>query len=68
MPVGQVVSAQVVHTFIQHGLTLGTSLDAALDYDGTQKAGGLPLPGYTVVNAFAEYKPVHNTTSNKKNR
>ena len=58
MPVGQVVSAQVVHTFIQHGLTLGPSLDAALDYDGTQKAGGLPLPGYTVVNAFAEYKPV----------
>lgn len=56
-PIGQVVSAEVVHTFTDFGVTVGSSIDAALDYDGTEDAGENSLPGYFVANAFAEYKP-----------
>lgn len=56
-PVGQVIAAEIVHTFDRYDLTLGSSFDAALEYEGTEKAGYNALPGYFVANAFAEYKP-----------
>ena len=56
-PVGQVISAEIVHTFADFGVTVGSSIDAALEYDATEDAGENALPGYFVANAFAEYKP-----------
>lgn len=56
-PVGQVIAAEIVHGFDEYGITIGSSVDAALEYSGTEKAGYMPLPGYFVANAFAEYKP-----------
>lgn len=57
-PLGQVISLQAEHTLADYNLTLGGSVEAALDYDGTGEiAGSNPLDGYTVLNLFAEYKP-----------
>lgn len=56
-PIGQIIAAEIVHTFDRYDLTVGSSIDAALEYDGPEKAGYLPVPGYFVANAFAEYKP-----------
>ncbi|MEO1115671.1 MAG: TonB-dependent receptor [Pseudomonadota bacterium] len=56
-PIGQIIAAEIVHTFDKYDLTVGSSIDAALEYDGPEKAGYLPVPGYFVANAFAEYKP-----------
>ncbi|GKX35021.1 MAG: TonB-dependent receptor [Rhizobiaceae bacterium MnEN-MB40S] len=58
MPIGQVIAAEIVHSFEQYGVTVGSSLDAALEYDGPEKAGESALPGYAVFNAFVEYKPI----------
>ncbi len=55
--VGQRISGEVAHTFDQYGLTLGAILDAALKYEGLDTTGNNPLDAYTVVNAYAEYKP-----------
>jgi len=56
-PIGQVIAAQLVHSFADYGVTVGTSIDAALDYDATKDTGNQTLPGYFVANAFAEYTP-----------
>jgi len=56
-PIGQVIAAQLVHNFEKYGVTVGTSIDAALDYDATTDVGYQSLPGYFVANAFAEYTP-----------
>lgn len=56
-PIGQVIAAQIVHTFEDYGVTVGSSIDAALDYDATTDVGYQTLPSYFVANAFAEYKP-----------
>ncbi|MEP3428333.1 MAG: TonB-dependent receptor [Roseibium sp.] len=55
--VGQRISGEIAHTFDQYDLTLGSTLDAALKYDGYSTAGYEPLDPYVVVNAYAEYKP-----------
>jgi hemoglobin/transferrin/lactoferrin receptor protein len=56
-PIGQVIAAEIVHTFEKYDLTVGSSIDAALEYDATNKAGYNALPSYFVANAFAEYNP-----------
>lgn len=55
--VGQKISAEVAQTFDTIDLTVGATVDAALEYDGYVSAGYDPLDAYTVVNAYAEYKP-----------
>ncbi|WP_196223219.1 TonB-dependent receptor [Roseibium sp. RKSG952] len=55
--VGQIISAEVAHTFSNLDLTLGATLDAALEYDGFESAGFDSIDPYTVVNAYAEYRP-----------
>lgn len=55
--VGQVISAEIAHTFTQLDLTLGGSLDAALENDRLTGNGSKPLPGFGILNAYAEYKP-----------
>ena len=57
-PLGDVIKLEAQHRLAGTGLTLDGWIDAALDYDGVnQEAGSAPLPGYTVVNAFAEWEP-----------
>ncbi|PVB62398.1 TonB-dependent receptor [Labrenzia sp. 011] len=55
--VGQIISGEIAHTFTRYDVTLGASVDAALEYDGFVSAGYEPLDPYTVFNAYAEYKP-----------
>lgn len=63
IPTGQVIAAEIVHTFAEHGLTVGSSIEAALTYDGTAVVDSIygepfvALPSYFVLNAFAEYTP-----------
>ncbi|MEP0233696.1 TonB-dependent receptor [Roseibium sp.] len=56
-PVGQIISGEIAHTFNEYDLTLGATLDAALAYDGFVSSGYGTIDPYTVVNAYAEYKP-----------
>lgn len=55
--VGQKISGEIAQTIDQIDLTVGASVDAALEYDGYVRAGYEPLDPYTVFNAYAEYKP-----------
>ncbi|MDH2327758.1 TonB-dependent receptor [Cereibacter sp. SYSU M97828] len=58
-PLGEVVKFEVEQQ-IASGLTLGGGIDAALDYDradGDRWGEAAAIPGYTVVNVFAEYIP-----------
>ncbi|WP_289033048.1 TonB-dependent receptor [uncultured Roseibium sp.] len=55
--VGQIISGEIAHTFNKYDLTLGATLDAALAYDGFVSAGYGTVDPYTVVSAYAEYKP-----------
>ena len=54
---GQIISGEIAHTFDRFDVTLGATLDAALEYDGFVSAGYEAIDPYTVVNAYAEYKP-----------
>ncbi|MEM9632841.1 MAG: TonB-dependent receptor [Pseudomonadota bacterium] len=54
---GQIISGEIAHTFDRFDLTLGATLDAALEYDGFVSAGFDKIDPYTIVNAYAEYKP-----------
>ena len=56
-PVGQIISIGAGHSFTDWGLTVGGNVEFTLDYD--KVAPELePLDGYTVANAYAEYRPV----------
>lgn len=56
-PIGQIIALQVQQQLPQYNLLVGGSLDMALDYDDTASTSDLGLPGYQVVNLFAEYTP-----------
>lgn len=60
MPMGEFLTFQVAHR-LGNGLLLGGDAQVAFDYDDTYDLNtggkGPKLPGYTVVNAFAEYSP-----------
>jgi hemoglobin/transferrin/lactoferrin receptor protein len=55
-PLGQVIKLQAQHE-LAGGLTLGGSLDVALDYDDVNSDSEQTIDGYEVVNVFAEYVP-----------
>jgi len=55
--VGQIVSGEIAHTFERFDLTLGATLDAALEYDGFVSAGYGSIDPYTIVSAYADYRP-----------
>ncbi|TYC53051.1 TonB-dependent receptor [Rhodobacterales bacterium] len=55
--VGQTISGEVAHTIDRIDLTLGATLDVALEYDGFVSAGYGKIDPYAVVSAYAEYKP-----------
>lgn len=63
-PIGEIIMVSAGYTFADWGLTVGGDAEFALKNDRTAQehpfsAGypKLPLPAYTVVNAFAEYTP-----------
>lgn len=55
-PIGDVFTFTAAHTFRQWGVTVGADVEIVRDYKKVAP-GNLPLPGYEVVNIFAEYKP-----------
>lgn len=61
MPLGKIVSVEAGHTFQDLGLTVGTDMQFALKETRVSDAGvngaNREIPGYEVVNIFAEYKP-----------
>lgn len=58
MPMGDFLTFQAAHRF-DNGLLVGGDAQVAFDYDDTNDGqGGSPvIPGYEVVNVFAEYSP-----------
>lgn len=59
-PIGQIFTLQAAHTFTEWGLTIGGDARIALENDDTEEITGSTgqiLPGYEVVDIFAEYVP-----------
>ncbi len=65
VPVGHILTASAAYTFAQWNLTVGANAEVALEntdtYDDDTGKRGEPLPGYEVVNAFAEWNPARLT-------
>jgi hemoglobin/transferrin/lactoferrin receptor protein len=61
-PVGQIITVVASHTFTQWGLTIGGNMEIALEMDDVPAplvdVVYQPIDGYTVVNLYAEYRPV----------
>ncbi|WP_421703728.1 TonB-dependent receptor domain-containing protein [Aliiroseovarius sp.] len=55
-PLGDVIALEIQQEIQQWDLMVGGSLDVALDYD-SGAAGTQKIPGYTVLDVFAEYSP-----------
>lgn len=55
--VGQIITGEITHTFTDYGITLGATVDAALEFDGYVAAGYDTLDPYAIFNAYAEYTP-----------
>jgi hemoglobin/transferrin/lactoferrin receptor protein len=60
-PIGQIITLQAAHSFLDHGLTIGGDIQFVLKetdtFDSDTFERGEPLPAYEVVNAFVEYTP-----------
>ncbi len=56
---GEIISLEASHKLASTGLTIGGDIQVALDIDKKDviATGDQGIPGYTVVNAFAEYQP-----------
>ncbi|RAI03361.1 TonB-dependent receptor [Acuticoccus sediminis] len=61
-PVGHIVTGSASYLYAPWGVRVGANIEVAFEYDDTYDAdiagAGEPLPGYEVVNAFAEWTPV----------
>ncbi|WP_062763338.1 TonB-dependent siderophore receptor [Falsirhodobacter sp. alg1] len=57
-PIGEIIAFEVEQR-LTPGLTVGGGIDMALDYDHSDSSDpdDSAIPGYTVVNVFAEYVP-----------
>ncbi|UOM33495.1 TonB-dependent receptor domain-containing protein [Acuticoccus sp. I52.16.1] len=62
VPVGHVLTGSASYLYAPWGVRVGANIEVAFEYDDTYDvdldAPGEPLPGYQVVNAFAEWTPV----------
>ncbi len=56
-PLGRVIALEALHSFENTGVTIGGTIDAALENDDTADAGGEKLDSYEVLGVFAEYRP-----------
>jgi hemoglobin/transferrin/lactoferrin receptor protein len=57
-PLGDIISLEIAHTFVDWGLTLGADAQIALKNTKTTVTEGKVLPGYEVANLFVEYVPL----------
>lgn len=57
-PLGQVLAIEAQHNPGGSAWTLGGSIEAAARYDDVDSDSDREIPGYSVVNLFAEYAPV----------
>ncbi len=60
VPVGSILTLGGGYTFEQYGVTLGANAEIAFEYsnqDLEDEGYDNPLPGYEVVNIFAEWRP-----------
>lgn len=55
-PLGRIIALEVGHQFATLPLTLGGTVDAALENTDTIDAGGQALEAYEVLNVYAEYR------------
>ncbi len=65
VPVGDIISLGAGYTFENWNLTVGADVEIALEYsnqDLEDNGYENPLPGYEVVNVFAEWAPDFGTT------
>ncbi|WP_230533392.1 TonB-dependent receptor domain-containing protein [Microvirga roseola] len=60
--VGDIFALSGAYTWQEYGLTLGASAEFALEVDdpALRAAGFYPINGYSVFNAFAEWKPTQH--------
>jgi hemoglobin/transferrin/lactoferrin receptor protein len=56
-PIGDIITFQIAHSFVDHGLTVGGDVQFVLEHDDTIAVEGKALPGYEVANLFVEYVP-----------
>ncbi|MQQ07778.1 TonB-dependent receptor [Epibacterium sp. SM1979] len=56
-PLGSVIAFEMQQELPQHNLLVGGSVEAALSLDAGGSYADQELPGYQVVNLFAEYAP-----------
>lgn len=56
-PLGGVFAIEAQHTQAQYDLTVGGSIEAAQRYRDTEVDADREIPGYAVLNLFAEYAP-----------
>lgn len=60
-PIGEVLSIEVVQSFVQHGIRIGADAQIVLEETDTFNpdtgTAGPALPSYEVLNAFVEYTP-----------
>lgn len=56
-PIGQLFALEVAHSFRRTGLTLGGTLDVALENEDPAGVGLQPLGSYESLSFFAEYQP-----------
>lgn len=65
VPVGSILSLSAAYLFEEHRVTVGANAEIAFEYASSDLAANGyqgPLPGYEVVNLFAEWKPEYNET------
>lgn len=68
VPVGDLFSLGAGYTFQEWDLTIGANAEIALEYSNSELADNGyedPLPGYEVVNIFAEWAPRYGMTDFK---
>lgn len=56
-PLGRIMALEAAHRLDTMDLTVGGTVEAALENDDTVKAGGRALEAYEVLNLYAVYQP-----------
>lgn len=56
-PIGQIITLEAAHTFVDWGLTIGGDVRFVLENRDTAVIEGKTLPAYEVANVFVQYVP-----------
>ncbi|PZQ50682.1 MAG: TonB-dependent receptor [Rhodovulum sulfidophilum] len=57
VPAGQAFTVDITQSFPARGITIGGDAEFAIENRDTESSGGRALPGYQVVNIFAQWEP-----------